>query len=33
MSHYGDFALTCFHRLPEFIVDNPEFWNLNDNPL
>jgi hypothetical protein len=29
----GDLALTRFHRLPEFIVDNPEFRNLGDDPL
>ena len=29
----GDFALTRSYRLPEFIVDNPEFRNLGDDPL
>jgi hypothetical protein len=29
----GDFALTRFYRLPEFIVDNPQFRNLGDDPL
>src|ERR1700676_2762440 len=29
----GDFALTRFYRLPEFIVDNSEFRNLGDDPL
>ncbi|GCC44095.1 hypothetical protein chiPu_0028147, partial [Chiloscyllium punctatum] len=29
----GDLALTRFHRLPEFVVDNPEFQNLGDDPL
>jgi hypothetical protein len=28
----GDFTLTRFHRLPEFIVDNPEFGNIADDP-
>jgi hypothetical protein len=29
----GYFALTRFHRLPEFIVDNPELRNLGEDPL
>ncbi len=28
----GDFALTRSYRLPEFIVDNPKFRNLGDDP-
>src|SRR6185437_9709428 len=30
---FGNFALTRFYRLPEFIVDNPQFRNLGDDPL